>query len=199
MSYFTFLRLWDHNRTNKGVARLNCKISLSRDLFAEKTRFTGPKWILTLLITMKGRPSCSHYHIVPSANCNYHNIFFHSKTSIKFFSWFKVNLYFTPSVVFYGSSRVMFNIFQGASVAMNIPVAFISVVLLPIVGNAAEHAGAVMFAVKDKLVSVSYFNSWHFSVKLNFSNFPLPEQDISLGVAIGSSTQIAMFVVCIEC
>lgn len=44
--------------------------------------------------------------------------------------------------------------FQGASVAMNIPVAFISVILLPIVGNAAEHAGAVMFAVKDKLVSV---------------------------------------------
>ena len=43
--------------------------------------------------------------------------------------------------------------FQGASVAMNIPVAFISVILLPIVGNAAEHAGAVMFAVKDKLVS----------------------------------------------
>lgn len=110
-----------------------------------------------------------------------------------------MNLYFAPSVVFYGASRVMFNIFQGASVAMNIPVAFISVILLPIVGNAAEHAGAVMFAVKDKLVSVSYFNSWHFSVKLNFSNFPLPEQDISLGVAIGSSTQIAMFVVCIEC
>lgn len=36
---------------------------------------------------------------------------------------------------------------------MNIPVAFISVILLPIVGNAAEHAGAIMFAVKDKLVS----------------------------------------------
>ena len=43
--------------------------------------------------------------------------------------------------------------FQGASVAMSIPVAFISVILLPIVGNAAEHAGAVMFAMKDKLVS----------------------------------------------
>ena len=36
---------------------------------------------------------------------------------------------------------------------MNIPVAFISVILLPIVGNAAEHAGAIMFAMKDKLVS----------------------------------------------
>ncbi|CAD5181089.1 unnamed protein product, partial [Musa acuminata subsp. malaccensis] len=57
---------------------------------------------------------------------------------------------------------------QGASAAWNIPIAFISVILLPIVGNAAEHASAIMFAMKDKL-------------------------DISLGVAIGSSTQISMF------
>lgn len=53
---------------------------------------------------------------------------------------------------------------------MNIPVAFISVILLPIVGNAAEHASAIMFAVKDKL-------------------------DITIGVAIGSSTQISMFMI----
>ncbi|KAI3457043.1 hypothetical protein Pfo_013706 [Paulownia fortunei] len=65
-------------------------------------------------------------------------------------------------------SEYLVNAIEGASVAMNIPVAFISVILLPIVGNAAEHAGAIMFAVKDKL-------------------------DISLAVAIGSSTQIAMF------
>lgn len=57
---------------------------------------------------------------------------------------------------------------EGASSAWNIPIAFISVILLPIVGNAAEHASAIMFAMKDKL-------------------------DISLGVAIGSSTQISMF------
>ena len=44
---------------------------------------------------------------------------------------------------------------QGASKAWKIPVAFISTVLLPIVGNAAEHASAVMFAMKDKLVSSS--------------------------------------------
>lgn len=79
---------------------------------------------------------------------------------------------------------------------MNIPVAFISVILLPIVGNAAEHAGAVMFAVKDKLVSVWMFVVDSVFVKLNFSIFLVPDQDISLGVAIGSSTQIAMFVVC---
>ncbi|KAF7843163.1 vacuolar cation/proton exchanger 2-like [Senna tora] len=59
---------------------------------------------------------------------------------------------------------------QGASESLNMPVAFISVILLPIVGNAAEHASAIMFAVKDKL-------------------------DITLGVAIGSSTQISMFVI----
>lgn len=53
--------------------------------------------------------------------------------------------------------------FQGASVAMSIPVAFISVIMLPIVGNAAEHAGAVMFAVKDKLVSIP----GHFITKVN--------------------------------
>ncbi|KAA8527114.1 hypothetical protein F0562_008657 [Nyssa sinensis] len=65
-------------------------------------------------------------------------------------------------------SEYLVNAIEGTSVAWKMPVAFISVVLLPIVGNAAEHAGAIMFAMKDKL-------------------------DISLGVAIGSSTQISMF------
>ncbi|KAI3708202.1 hypothetical protein L2E82_37348 [Cichorium intybus] len=66
-------------------------------------------------------------------------------------------------------SEYLVNAIEGASVAMDVPVAFIGVVLLPVVGNAAEHASAIMFAVKDKL-------------------------DIALGVAIGSSTQISMFV-----
>jgi Ca2+:H+ antiporter len=48
--------------------------------------------------------------------------------------------------------ELILQIYQGASQAWNIPVAFISVILLPIVGNAAEHASAVMFAMKDKLV-----------------------------------------------
>ncbi|GJS44888.1 vacuolar cation/proton exchanger 3-like protein [Tanacetum coccineum] len=66
-------------------------------------------------------------------------------------------------------SEYLVNAIEGASIAMDVPVTFISVILLPIVGNAAEHASAIMFAVKDKL-------------------------DITLGVAIGSSTQISMFV-----
>lgn len=67
-------------------------------------------------------------------------------------------------------SDALVDAIHGASEMWNIPVAFISVVILPIVGNAAEHASAIMFALRDKL-------------------------DISLGVAIGSSTQISMFVI----
>ncbi|KAK2656806.1 hypothetical protein Ddye_009858 [Dipteronia dyeriana] len=59
---------------------------------------------------------------------------------------------------------------EAASESWGISVSFISIILLPIVGNAAEHAGAVIFAFKNKL-------------------------DISLGVALGSATQIAVFVV----
>ncbi|XP_024394964.1 vacuolar cation/proton exchanger 3 isoform X2 [Physcomitrium patens] len=67
-------------------------------------------------------------------------------------------------------SEYLVDAIEGTSSSWNVPIAFISVILLPIVGNAAEHASAVMFALKDKL-------------------------DISLGVAIGSSTQISMFVI----
>jgi Ca2+:H+ antiporter len=47
---------------------------------------------------------------------------------------------------------------------------FIGIVLLPIVGNACEHAAAVRFAMMDKL-------------------------GLSVSIAVGSSTQIALFVV----
>lgn len=59
---------------------------------------------------------------------------------------------------------------EGTATSVGIPVSFISVILLPIVGNAAEHAAAIMFAMKDKL-------------------------DITIGVAVGSSTQICLFVI----
>ncbi|XP_038692469.1 vacuolar cation/proton exchanger 3-like isoform X1 [Tripterygium wilfordii] len=65
-------------------------------------------------------------------------------------------------------SEYLVDAIEGASVSLKMPMAFISVILLPIVGNAAEHASAIVFAMKDRL-------------------------DISLGVAIGSSTQISMF------
>ncbi|KAA8549403.1 hypothetical protein F0562_001124 [Nyssa sinensis] len=59
---------------------------------------------------------------------------------------------------------------EAASDSWGISVSFISIILLPIVGNAAEHAGSIIFAFKNKL-------------------------DISLGVALGSAAQIFLFVV----
>ncbi|XP_065861862.1 vacuolar cation/proton exchanger 5-like [Euphorbia lathyris] len=67
-------------------------------------------------------------------------------------------------------SEYLVDAIEGCSLAWDIPISFIGVILLPIVGNAAEHASAIMFAMKNKL-------------------------DISLGVAIGSSTQISMFAI----
>jgi len=59
---------------------------------------------------------------------------------------------------------------EGAAHSWGVPLPFVSTILLPIVGNAAEHAAAVMFALKNKM-------------------------NISLGVAIGSSAQIAILVI----
>lgn len=42
---------------------------------------------------------------------------------------------------------------EEASDTWGLSVSFLSIILLPIVGNAAEHAGAVIFAFKNKLVN----------------------------------------------
>ncbi|XP_038882514.1 vacuolar cation/proton exchanger 3-like [Benincasa hispida] len=67
-------------------------------------------------------------------------------------------------------SEYVVNTIEEASSTWGLSVSFLSIILLPIVGNAAEHAGAIIFAFKNKL-------------------------DISLGVALGSATQIALFVI----
>ncbi|KAI3694894.1 hypothetical protein L1987_77877 [Smallanthus sonchifolius] len=67
-------------------------------------------------------------------------------------------------------SEYLVDTIEEASTSWGISVSFISIIVLPIVGNAAEHAGAIIFAFKNKL-------------------------DITLGVALGSATQISVFVV----
>ena len=46
---------------------------------------------------------------------------------------------------------------------------FVGLIVIPIIGNAAEHSSAIMFALRNKV-------------------------DVTLEIAIGSSTQIALFV-----
>lgn len=68
------------------------------------------------------------------------------------------------------NSEFLVDSIEGVSEDYGLPEAFIGVILLPIVGNAAEHATAVTVAAKGKM-------------------------DLAIGVAIGSSTQIALLVV----
>lgn len=93
--------------------------------------------------------------------------------------------------------------FQEASASWGISVTFISIILLPIVGNAAEHAGAVIFAFKNKLVSrnaciklyLYMITIFYEGLSHSYTLSSCTLQDITLGVALGSATQIAMFVV----
>jgi len=67
-------------------------------------------------------------------------------------------------------SNYIVDTIEEAAEQMRMPVAFVSTILLPIVGNAAEHAAAVLFAMRNKM-------------------------DLAMSVAIGSATQISMFVI----
>ncbi len=58
---------------------------------------------------------------------------------------------------------------HAAIAALRIPTIFVGLILIPVVGNAAEHASAVFFALRNKV-------------------------DVTLEIAVGSSTQVAMFV-----
>jgi Ca2+:H+ antiporter len=58
---------------------------------------------------------------------------------------------------------------QPAIVTLGLSEAFVGLIVIPIVGNAAEHSSAVLFALRNKV-------------------------DVTLEIAIGSSTQIALFV-----
>merc|ERR1719456_1412396 len=78
-------------------------------------------------------------------------------------------MFLTTAIVAY-LSEVLVHAIRGVIDQAHLSEHFIGIILLPIVGNACEHAAAVRFAVQDKL-------------------------GLSVSIAVGSSTQIALFVV----
>jgi Ca2+:H+ antiporter len=81
-----------------------------------------------------------------------------------------VSLLFITTCLVAASSEFLVDSIDGLVERWDMSKDFIGVILLPIVGNACEHAGAVRMAMYDKM-------------------------DITIGIAVGSSTQIALFVV----
>eukprot|EP00210_Caulerpa_lentillifera_P000671 g648.t1 len=67
-------------------------------------------------------------------------------------------------------SEMVVDTIEDAHDSLGIPMPFLSTIVLPLVGNAAEHASAILFAYKNRM-------------------------EITLGVAVGSATQIAVFVI----
>ncbi|KAG0342705.1 hypothetical protein BG004_005606 [Podila humilis] len=83
--------------------------------------------------------------------------------------WLGVALLLTVTIVVSICAESLVGSIEGLSESWGISPTFIGLILLPIVGNAAEHVTAVTVAMKNKM-------------------------DLAIGVAIGSSMQIALFV-----
>jgi Ca2+:H+ antiporter len=66
-------------------------------------------------------------------------------------------------------SELLVSALNPALQTLKISPIFVGLILIPVIGNAAEHASAVFFAIRDKI-------------------------DVTLEIAVGSSTQVALFV-----
>lgn len=83
--------------------------------------------------------------------------------------WLWVGVLLAVTVAVAIESELLVDSLESATEALGLTALFTGVILLPIIGNAAEHATAVTVAIKDKM-------------------------DLSVSVAVGSSLQIALFV-----
>ncbi len=73
------------------------------------------------------------------------------------------------TVVVAWMSEILVSVVEAASEAMGLTDVFVGIIVVAVIGNAAEHSSAVMMALKDKM-------------------------DVAFGIAVGSSIQIALFV-----
>ncbi|KAF9309959.1 hypothetical protein BG003_009111 [Podila horticola] len=83
--------------------------------------------------------------------------------------WFGIFLLLGITAIVAVCAEFLVGSIGGLAVSWNLSRTFIGLILLPVVGNAAEHVTAVTVAMKNKM-------------------------DLAIGVAIGSSMQIALFV-----
>ncbi|MEA5508896.1 calcium/proton exchanger [Crocosphaera sp. UHCC 0190] len=89
------------------------------------------------------------------------------KEDVNVSKWVFILLLITLGVAF--ESELLVNSLEEATESLGLTALFTGVIVLPIIGNAAEHATAVTVAMKNKM-------------------------DLSMSVAVGSSLQIALFV-----
>lgn len=117
-------------------------------------------YILTLLFSMK-----THAYLCDVGEADLEDG--EEKKEVNLTFWIFILLAVTLAVAV--ESELLVDSLEVATSDLGLSALFTGVILLPIIGNAAEHATAVTVAMKDKM-------------------------DLSVSVAVGSSMQIALFV-----
>ncbi|KAK7294863.1 hypothetical protein RJT34_17760 [Clitoria ternatea] len=84
--------------------------------------------------------------------------------------------------------RQLFEAQDDASNSWGLSVSFLSIILLPIVGNAAEHAGAIIFAFKNKLVPVCVIVAWILGIKMDLNLNLLETSSLALAIVTTAFT-----------
>lgn len=87
-------------------------------------------------------------------------------------SWSKLSGFVVlaaATILVAGESDILVASVKGTVAALNINQAFIGIIIVAVIGNAAEHSTSIALALKNKM-------------------------DVTMNIAIGSSTQVAMFV-----
>jgi len=117
-------------------------------------------YVLTLLFSMK-----THAYLCEVGEADLEDG--EEKKEVNLTFWISILLVITLAVAV--ESELLVDSLEVATSQLGLSALFTGVILLPIIGNAAEHATAVTVAMKDKM-------------------------DLSVSVAVGSSMQIALFV-----
>ncbi|GBF80305.1 calcium/proton exchanger [Aphanothece sacrum] len=121
---------------------------------------------LTLLFSMKTHTYLYDVSMADMEN-NEAELTEENPTQVNIKKWIFILLMVTIGVAL--ESELLVNSLEEATASLGLTGLFTGVILLPIVGNAAEHITAVTVAMKNKM-------------------------DLSMSVAVGSSLQIALFV-----
>ncbi|NET44963.1 calcium/proton exchanger [Okeania sp. SIO2B3] len=127
-------------------------------------------YILTLLFSMKTHSYLYEVGVAgnePEESDSNTESEEHSKHKPNLLLWISVLLIATLAVAF--ESELLVDSLEEATATLGLTTLFTGVIVVPIIGNAAEHATAVTVAMKNKM-------------------------DLSVSVAVGSSLQIALFV-----
>ncbi|WP_071187547.1 calcium/proton exchanger [Trichormus sp. NMC-1] len=122
-------------------------------------------YALTLLFSMKTHAYLYDVGVAETEEEQVEPEVTHEKPNI----WFWTAILLVSTLLVAWESELLVETLEVATSKLGLTALFTGVILLPIVGNAAEHATAVTVAMKNKM-------------------------DLSVSVAVGSSMQIALFV-----